>query len=322
MTADWSILGIIASTIGFVSFFSACYIVISAIRFQKLISKHSSLKDTLFLVNIVKWLAICDIFHDFIIAWQYLSVASQNTFSILNSNYPHYLCVIKGFIAQFAVVSSVSWNFMLVLVLFRIMYFETGFDLINQSIKYCHMFVWFVSLFASIIPLMANSYGYVNNSDGKNFQCWIKNNALQLCQYGPLIIYLISAICLLFYCIYVRYFSKQKIERLNMRIIYFTCVFVLVWIFPTIDRIYSSILNIKSPIIIVWFHDIGIASAGLCNALVWGTSNLWNKYKYKVNVNIDSSQLTHTSNRMTTYSVNETDIDTDANTTDFNTEEQ
>ena len=54
----------------------------------------------------------------------------------------------------------------------------------------------------------------------------------------------------------------------------FTIVFIISWTGAVIDRI-LGILGQDPPIQIVWWHDIGVASLGLTDALVWGTSSLW-----------------------------------------------
>ena len=152
-----------------------------------------------------------------------------------------------------------------------------------------------VAFAASLPPIIGDTYGYVTNPNGPEFECWIKNSSYQLCLYIPVSIYLLFSICLMIYCIYAGY--KKQLSTLHVRIICFTIVFVIVWIGPVIDRVYS-VLQVHQttpdiPQFIVWWHDIGLGSSGWTNALVWGTSNLWNE----LNLEMDGNEYHNVENQ-------------------------
>ena len=91
-------------------------------------------------------MAACDIIFCFLGGEQLLSVATNgNSFTnTLNSNYPPLVCAIKGFIFQYFTVASASWNFVLGMVLFRILHFHHTLEQIAQTTQYYHVYVWCV----------------------------------------------------------------------------------------------------------------------------------------------------------------------------------
>ena len=263
--------------------------------------------ETLFFINIITCLASCDIVYEFVAFWQYLSVISLKTFGILNSGYPHGWCVVKALCIQFPLLLSISYNFILGLILFEILYFKVGLIDINKRIVFYHIGVWIFAFILATIPLIFNAYGYVNNPNGKEFECWVENGSFQLCLYGPVALEMIIFIILLLYYGYIRYYSKyDRIANLNKQIVYFTCVFVCVWIFPLADRIISMGDN-AAPDIIVWLHDIGFASFGFFNAVIWLTSDLLKNYQKNIqqmNMNHSSSELTMVLRSASSSSIN------------------
>ena len=147
--------------------------------------------------------------------------------------------------------------------------------------KYYHLFVWLIAYIFCAIPLIFNAFGYVNNKNGSEFECWIKKQDFRICLYGPVGVVLLFVIVLLLYCVYLVCVAKQRMTVLTVRIIYFTVAFVVVWVFPFLDRFYDIIHRHDSkPIIFAYLHDIGLSSFGLFNAIIWSTSDLWTKHRF------------------------------------------
>ena len=237
-------------------------------------------------------MAICTIGMEFINCWKYLALASPHKLSYIDEHYSHKWCVVKGFILQYFEISTVTWNFILSVSLFRILYFSIPLEKIGDSMKYYHIFVWSTCLISSIIPLFAPKkygYTYVNNlyTDELEYDCWIQNGTYQLCLYAPLIIYYCFGFCVMFYCIFKIILTKSASD-LNIRLIMFTFAFMISWIGAVIDRIVGIVIhndyiddkNNYVPSFIIWLHNIGVASIGLCDAIVWGTSKLWNPNEF------------------------------------------
>lgn len=91
-------------------------------------------------------MAICTFVYEFINGWQYLYLAN-NVFGKIN-HYPddmHLFCVWKGFFQQLFEVAGVTWNFILALTLFRIVFFNADCEHINETMIYYHIVVWYVS---------------------------------------------------------------------------------------------------------------------------------------------------------------------------------
>ena len=127
-------------------------------------------------------------------------------------------------------------------------------------------------------------YNYVNNANGRHYECWIEQGPYQFCLYGPLLFYFVFSIMVVLYCLFVRFCSNRKDNTqlvqlqsdLTKRLVLFTFVFIVSWSGAVTDRI-LGLRNIDktSPIYIEYWHDIGVASLGLTDAIVWGTSGLW-----------------------------------------------
>ena len=245
MTTDLNWFGVIASTIGLLSAIATSFMVISACCFSRSLTKlgDANLKQTKFFLDIIKCMSGCDFVYGVVMGSEYLSVASPSTFYHLNGGLSNGLCVFKAFVIQFCSMASVSWNFILGIVLLRSIskYFQAPLNVVGSHIMYYHIFVWSVALIATLIPLFSGVFGYVNNIDGKEFECWIDVNIYQLYEYGPIGFFLFCAILLLLYCMFLHYCAHKPMTALTKRIIYFTIVFVIVWIFPFIDRMYSIV---------------------------------------------------------------------------------
>ena len=261
-------------------------------------------------------MSICDIAFEMTEFLQFLGVDVHGSIHYNVSHIHNYKCVLEACIQQFFVVASPTWNFILAITLLRIMYFQVTLEKIEDTMWKNHVFVWTIALIATIIPFGFDGYGYVPNSNGAFFQCWISKSKFQLCLYGPVIIYLLFSLCLMLYCVYkgCRFDEKynsaannnvgltesplhtrrissspNKLTRLNMQIVYFTIVFVLAWSGPVVNRMMTIIKPSESvPDWIVWWHDIGITSIGLSNAAIWMKSNLWNTYNFYQNKTTDS----------------------------------
>ena len=281
MTDYSTIFGAISAMLSFISFIAAVWLFFRTYCFvqrMKTVDESNSLHQSLFLIRIIKWLSLCDIIYCFINADQFLSVASYATFKSINSDYPGYVCSIKGVIYQFFLCGGVSWIFIICLVLLRLVFFHTNLRRIGRDMEYYHVFVWTTSLISCIIPLIGDAFGYADNENGNHFQCWIKRTAYQWCAYGPIIPVFVFGAILLGYCVYLSCYKKERLSPLTMRIIYFTVAFFLFRIFPVISRIYGLLHN-NIPIAIVYLHDMSKSSTGLSNAIVWGTTDLFAKHR-------------------------------------------
>ena len=259
--------------------------VSNAVRKQKRLREISQSR---YAVTIIFWMTICTFIYEVINGWAYLSLASDAYFGALNQDLDAVYCTLRGTIEQFFEVSGITWNFTLALSLFRMIFFDQSNENIDYSIKFYHLFVWSTAFGATIVPLIDNQYGYVHNANGEYFQCWIVNGAYQLCFYAPLLFYLLFSCVAMIYTVISEYDicanarnnnnnNKTQYDHdgsLTRRLILFTLVFIISWTGQVIDRI-LSILHYSTPIGIVWWHDIGMASIGLTDALVWGTSPLW-----------------------------------------------
>ena len=209
MASDLTWIGFISAACGFGSVLAATWMLLTSLRFSRKASKFpvSNLYRTIFLINIIKWLSLCDVILGIINGTQFLSVASSK-FDIINTDYDTWLCVSKAFVLQFCQVGGVCWNFILGIILLQIVVANDSdqqLDKVSSQMKYYHTFVWLTASISCIIPLRGGAFGYVNNQNGKDFECWIKIGIFQLCLYGPIGVVLIFSIGLLSYCIYLLY---------------------------------------------------------------------------------------------------------------------
>ena len=305
--SDVQIESVISTCLAVLSVISATYIAFSARKAETFIDLESSrlhgksLWDLKFLVQSIKWMAICDIIFEFLLAWMYSSV----TISVLASIDATWQCTVKAIFLQYFSVASISWNFIIAIILLRVMIFGTSLAKFSNEIRCYHFYVWYVlhlslyiiyiiivlseykfifkyrgiALLMSAIPLCGNVYGYTRTYDGDNYECWISNELWQLCLFGPAIIYLLFSFCLLIYTIYVRIYNR--VPNLSMKLIYYTLVFVLLWTFPIIDRMSIIIhdyqehtydytnteaIYVKNKTVftrLFWVHNMCLASVGL-----------------------------------------------------------
>ena len=256
-----------------------------------------SMKDTYFFATIIQCLAGCDIIYEILVADVALSITSTKYHSFVIAHTSHNTCIIKAFISQFFASASVCYNFIIATILFRILYFKTSLEKMNQTIVYCHIYAWIGAGLAAIVPLCLDLYTHVIYG-----YCCIFRNCLvkYLCLWSQIVFYVSFAILLLFYCIYLKYCSKPwpqqdkfqtNVAQLSRKMFYFTLMFVLTWIFPLLDTIIEGFSQESPPNTIIYLHDFSFASMGLCNAIIWGTSGLWNRYKIVVSSGSASDHL-------------------------------
>ena len=142
---DYSqIFAVISASLGFISTIGGTWLFVSACLFlhrMKKVGGQSSLHQSLFLIHIIKWLSLCDVVFCVVSGAQFLSVISPSTFDVINT-YPDWICAIKGFIYQFFLVGGVSWNFIMCVVLLRIIYFRSDLETIGHGMKYYHICAW------------------------------------------------------------------------------------------------------------------------------------------------------------------------------------
>lgn len=271
-------LGFIGAILSLISVVAACYVLLSAIKLRKQISKlkdnynSQSQHGRLFLIESVQCLALCDVVLESLWLWIFLSMSMPNKIGKLSDSLPNIGCIIRGFLMNLFDTAGMSWNGIIAFNVLRILIFKHRLNKLTTELKWYHIYVWSLSFTASIIPFFGDAYGKVDN-DNAYFQCWINNTYYQLCFYIPAILYWLIALILMIYVIYLRIFNI--IPKLNMKLIYFTAVFTFIWICMIIERVYS-IFNIKHnnhvPVSLLWIHHIAAASIGLGNAIVWGTN--------------------------------------------------
>jgi hypothetical protein len=110
--------------------------------------------------------------------------------------------------------------------------------------------------------------------------CWIKGHgdAWRLLFYGPLLVYIITAIALLVQIlrkhqvIFVGIYARRSLSRM----IAFVVVFVLIWLFPLCLRWYEFIFESadddeKPPKSLIILHELCTGSSGFANFVVWAT---------------------------------------------------
>ena len=72
-----------------------------------------------------------------------------------------------------------------------------------------------------------------------------------------------------------------------MRIFYFSLAFVIPWSFAIVFRIWKWYNGAKNmPHFIDNLYNLGINSVGLCNAIVWATSDLWKSYNKLTSIDL------------------------------------
>ena len=139
----YQVLGAITSILSFISVFGAGYIMHSAVQLRRRsnVSAKNRESRALFITDLVFWMAFCDVIQQAWLGWTWLSVAFDSSF---NANWPNYICKPVGFVAQFFLLGSASWNFIIAILLLRIL---LGFDVtthFDKELRYYHYFAWYV----------------------------------------------------------------------------------------------------------------------------------------------------------------------------------
>eukprot|EP00457_Paulinella_chromatophora_P006842 gb/GEZN01006861.1/.p1 GENE.gb/GEZN01006861.1/~~gb/GEZN01006861.1/.p1 ORF type:complete len:407 (+),score=15.41 gb/GEZN01006861.1/:382-1602(+) len=225
-------------------------------------------------------------------------------------------CAALGFWVQFFILSSLNWFFVIINLTLAVLS-SVSTDIIERSARWQHVFVWTLSLTFSVIALFEGILGQAENPHS----CWIKDplyNMLLL--YLPCLFYVICAISLLLYTIYV---AKRRLQVQIMRmhcmpwvttsgpasssasyivtrIMMFVVSFVCVWFFPLLDRFLPSLIGKDSPPWLQYAHFIALALSGTSNAVVWATSKPLRKIVGGQDSSVTSQQDTYRNNRSAT----------------------
>ena len=212
-----------------------------------------------FLVHLVTMMSICDICFETLKLRDYLSFIFNSVSKTVNKTD----CIIEAFLNNFSGVAGMSWNCIMSVIFLRILISnQTDLKTFSNEIIYYHIYVWCISLLCSIIPLIYNAYGFIDDMYSGEYECWINKEYFGVNFYGIASIYMLISIFLLIYCVYIKYCSKndkKRITYLNNQLIYYTIVFIITWIFPTILRmklIFEKNNNAK-------------ANAGVAKYLFW-----------------------------------------------------
>eukprot|EP01084_Bolivina_argentea_P190014 326651_1 len=268
---SYQVLGVITTVLGATSVCGALYIIQGCIRIRQTFSKNSSNRP-LFMINHVLWMSFCDVLQQGWISFSWLPVGFDGSW---NANWPPIACKLTGTFAQYFLTASASWNFVIAICLMRMLRATPCYVLADELI-YHHIFAWTVPLILCILPWIHDAYGYTKNIELKyglhEFECWIHGGPYQLCLYAPAMIYVFIAFTLLIFT-----FFQQKAKKINnastsLRLAAYTIIFVVTWTFPILLRLYGMITHLPPPTFIVWAHHISIASIGIGNAMIWGTS--------------------------------------------------
>ena len=132
-------LGAITSILSFVSVLGAIYIMRSAQQLRKESGYTKSKHGVFFITDFVFWMSFCDVIQQAWLGWSWLSVAFDASF---NANWSPFACKTTGFFAQYFLVGSASWNFVIAVSLLRIL-IGTDIEQFKNEIKYHHMFAWY-----------------------------------------------------------------------------------------------------------------------------------------------------------------------------------
>eukprot|EP01083_Nonionella_stella_P224926 800195_1 len=271
----YQITGVLTMTLSFLSIMGASYIIHTA--YQKRKDKQN--RD--FIVNdYVFYMSFCDLIAAIQVLLYWSAIAFDSSWM---ASWPHGLCWISGFIFQFVLVGSATWNFFIAINLVRLMAFQASpLDLKYESdhticgniVKWNHVIVWTVALIASLIPVTA--YGFTTNAEAKagfdQYECWIDNTNYQLCLYLLIFIYVGITICILFWILLGKFgivnSSSYGTEFIENRLAAYSLLFVIVWIFPLIARCYGF-AGIETPTFFVVMHHLLLASVGIGNCFIW-----------------------------------------------------
>eukprot|EP00483_Globobulimina_turgida_P008458 UN08475 len=196
---SYQALGGITSGLAFMSVVGAAYIIYGATHIRLTMRNSPSKTRPLFVINHVLYMSVCDVAQQGWIAFSWLPLAFDGSW---NANWSPASCKITGMFAQFFLVASASWNFVIAICLMR-MLGATPIHVFEREIVYHHTFAWGVALILCIIPWFGDAYGYTTNielSYGlKEFECWINSSMYQLCLYLPAMIYVFSCFLLLIF---------------------------------------------------------------------------------------------------------------------------
>lgn len=251
------------------------------------------LEEAWFLVHLLLMMSICDIIFEGLKFRTYLNLADTEVADTINKTD----CFVEAFFTNIFNVASISWNFIILTILCRILWNRNNINLKQFSceLKYYHCYVWFCAFVSSIIPLFQNAYGFVNNRYGSRYQCWISEQYeyYQLIFYFLISLYMIVSIVLLLYILYIKYCAATgiQISNLSKQLIWYTVIFVATWLFPAILRI-CVVFGINISVPFWWVHHICITSVGIGNFAVWGTSDLLRPMRLVQKANYSSMSAT------------------------------
>lgn len=189
-------------------------------------------------------------------------------------------CVFFGYVGQFFRLASLSWYFVLSVLMFLGVYGVSSSKLQDQNTtRLRHAFVWGTSVIGATLPLVNSSYGNLGTVYERT-ECWITgaDNPLRWCSYFPMFTYVAFSIFLLLFTVY-RIGTLRMLDQLGWsvfcRILLFVVFFILVWIGPCIKQ-FLNLSGDGNPAWLVGFKQVAMCSVGLGNFVVWITSrHLW-----------------------------------------------
>ena len=95
-------------------------------------------------VNAIRCLAICNTMVALTNFNLFLTLASDPIYHWFCNNWNNYICIPQGVIQQFFGVGAASWNFVLVVMLLAMIYFEKTLEEVNKKENMFHFLVWYV----------------------------------------------------------------------------------------------------------------------------------------------------------------------------------
>eukprot|EP01083_Nonionella_stella_P064422 167845_1 len=268
----YQVLGVLTSICAFTSVAGSCYIIYGASLVRGSLKNKSNKTNPVFITEHVLWMSVCDVVQQAWLGFTWLPVGFDGHW---NANWSPAACGITGMIAQFFLLASASWNFVIAVSLLRMLN-ATPLWQFQKEIKYNHIFAWGISFVSCILPWFGSAYGYTKNIELKyglsEFECWIGVPSYALVLYLPAAIYVFFAALLLLFT-----YIKSKAKRIqhsstSWRLALYTIVFVITWTFPIILRIHGMTSSNEPAPFMVWAHHLSIACIGIGNAAIWGTS--------------------------------------------------
>ena len=109
----------------------------------------------------IQLMSICDFCASLELGLEY--------FNDTNNLWSHELCILSGFWQIFWLDSSIFWNFILFISLFRVMYCNSTFEKISNEMNnnnICNLYIFScftISLILSLIPIKYYSFLYEDN---------------------------------------------------------------------------------------------------------------------------------------------------------------